>query len=100
MIGISLRYRNQLSSDDPALSVAALLPKLWEHGVRSIELRGVSANSDPKEVLRTANLLWDQGYHITVHSSAKSVESAVEDVQDFVQDGEEYEKDRSSQINV
>ena len=80
MVGVSLRYRNQLLTDDPTLSVEELLPKLWERGVRSIEIRGLSAGADPVEALRTAELLWDLGFNMTVHSSAKTVESAVEDV--------------------
>lgn len=80
MIGVSLRYRNQLRTDDPTLSVEALLPKLWERGVRSIEIRGLSAGSDPVEALRSAELLWNRGFYMTVHSGAKTVESAVEDV--------------------
>ena len=80
MVGMSLSYQHLLSTDDPALKPGVLLPKLWERGVRSVELRSVSAADNPFDVLRVANLLWDYGFNITVHSKAKSTQSAVNDV--------------------
>ena len=80
MIGMSLAYKQLLSAKDPALDPDILLPQLWEHGVRSIELRSISPKACPAEALRVANLLWDCGFQITVHAQAKSAESAVNDV--------------------
>ena len=31
-------------------------------------------------MLRVANILWDHGFQVTVHSAPRAVESAVEDV--------------------
>ena len=80
MIGMSLAYKQLLSAKDSALDPDILLPQLWEHGVRSIELRSISPKACPAEALRVANLLWDYGFQITVHAQAKSAESAVKDV--------------------
>ena len=80
MIGISLSYPKLLSTNDPALKPATLLPQLWEHGVRSIELRTILPTASPTEALRAANILWDYGFQVTVHSSVKSLQSAVDDV--------------------
>ena len=80
MIGMSLSYQKLLSTCDPALKPETLLPQLWEHGVRSIELRAVTPTASPVEVLRVANILWDHGFQVTVHSAPRAVESAVEDV--------------------
>ena len=77
---MSLSYKNLCATDDELLKPDILLPKLWAHGVRSIELRTVTAGARPIDVLRVANLLWDYGFQITVHSSARSAESAVADV--------------------
>lgn len=80
MIGMSLSYKKLLSTEDENLKPEMLLPKLWEHGVRSIELRPVFAFENPMEVLRIANLLWDYGFQITIHVQCRTVGSAVSDV--------------------
>lgn len=80
MIGMSLSYRKLLENDDALLKPETLLPKLWEHGVRSIELKTISASDSSVDVFRVANLLWDYGFQVTVHSTAVSASSAVEDV--------------------
>ena len=73
MIGTSLSYRNLLNTEDPLLSADVILPKLWERGVRSIELRAVPIGGAPEDALRVANILWDYGFQITVHSSCKTL---------------------------
>ena len=80
MIGMSLQYGSLLKTKDEQLKPEIILPKLWDHGVRSIELRAISPTDCPKEALRVANTVWDYGFQITVHSKPKSVESAVDDV--------------------
>lgn len=80
MIGISLSYKNLLFTDDDCLKPETLLPILWKHGVRSIELRSVPRGASPTEVLRVANILWDYGFKITVHALSKVAESAIEDI--------------------
>lgn len=80
MIGMSLQYKNLINTDDPAMKPEVLFPKLWEHGVRSVELRGVPPTSSQNEALRVANALWDHGFQITVHSQPKSEKSAVDDI--------------------
>ncbi len=80
MIGMSLPYRSLLKTKDEQLKPEIILPKLWDHGVRSIEFRTILPTDCPMEALRVANTVWDYGFQITVHSKPKSVESAVEDV--------------------
>jgi sugar phosphate isomerase/epimerase len=80
MIGMSLSYKNLLATDDVRLKPECLLPKLWEKGVRSIELRSVSANADPNDVLRIAELIWSYGFGITVHGNCKHLSEAVSEV--------------------
>ena len=80
MIGISLEYKSLKFSKDDDLRPQILLPKLREHNVQSIELRTVHALEPADNVLRVANLLWDYGFQVTVHSKCESVESAVSDV--------------------
>ena len=82
MIGTSLSYRNLLNTEDPLLSADVILPKLWERGVRSIELRAVPIGGAPEDALRVANILWDYGFQITVHSSCKTLANAVSEVFD------------------
>lgn len=76
MIGCSLNYGRLLSGD----RYGELLPKLWERGVRSIELRTVPRGADADEAFRIAELLWGYGFTVTVHSSVKTVENAVSEV--------------------
>jgi len=80
MIGMSLPYKWLLENKNDMSTPAELLPKLWERGVRSIEIRAVSAGGDPVEVLRVASLLWDHGFNVTVHSTCKTAENAVAEV--------------------
>ena len=70
MIGMSLSYQKLLYTEENELKPEVLLPKLWEKGVRSVELRAVPVGADPDEVLRVADLLWDYGFQITVHSAS------------------------------
>ena len=72
MIGMSLSYKDFLSGNNPAQKLDTLLLQLWDHGVRGIELRGISPSVNPIEALRIANILWDYGFQVTVHSQAKS----------------------------
>ena len=80
MIGMSLSYQNLVSVEEPALKPETLFPKLWNHGVRSVEIRGISTKACPLEAFRVINLLWDYGFNVTVHSTVKSVQTAVTDV--------------------
>jgi len=80
MIGMSLQFMQLLSNKDEDLRPEIILPKLWEHGVRSIEFRSVSPSHSPADVLRIANVMWDYGFNITVHGETKSAQTAVEDV--------------------
>ena len=73
MIGCSLNYGRLISGG----RYGELLPKLWERGVRSIEVRTVPCGADADEVFRIAELLWDYGFTVTVHSRVKTVENAV-----------------------
>ena len=80
MIGTSLSYRSLVHDREGELAPDVLLPKLWEAGVRSVELRAVWGDTDPAEVLSVANLLWDYGFLVTVHGGCETVENAVEKI--------------------
>ncbi len=80
MIGMSLSYAQLLENNDEELKAEVLLPKLWDHGVRSIEFRSVTPTDSPSEALRMANMVWDYGFNITIHAETKYVSRAVEDV--------------------
>lgn len=80
MIGMSLSYKMLLHTKDASLQPDVLLPQLWERGVRSIEIRSLPTDARSADVLRIANLLWDYGFNITVHSTARSAPSAVDNV--------------------
>lgn len=77
MIGVSLQYKKLLFTDDKNLKPEVLLPKLWERNVRSIELRAIAPSEPASNVLRVANILWDYGFQVTVHTQCKTVENAV-----------------------
>lgn len=79
MIGISLPYK-WLCGEEPQMLPENLLSQLYEHGVRSIEMRAVPVGGNSADVLRIANRLWDYGFNITVHASAHTAENAVEEV--------------------
>ena len=80
MIGVSLPFKWLLTGGGSLGSRAALLSALKERGTESIELRTVRPDHDAADVLRVAELLWNSGFQITVHSSVKSAETAAEDV--------------------
>ena len=48
--------------------------------VQSVELRTVRPHHAPEDVLQAAQLLWDNGFQITVHGSVSTRDSAVSDV--------------------
>lgn len=80
MIGMSLQYKNLVNADDEKVKPQELLPMLWEHGVRSIELRALAPTTAPDEALRVANSVWDYGFSITVHATAKTLAGCVKEV--------------------
>ena len=80
MIGTSLSYRSLVHDREGELAPDVLLPKLWAAGVRGVELRAVWSDTDPHEVLSVANLLWDYGFCVTVHSGCETAGNAVEKV--------------------
>ena len=80
MIGMSLSYKNLVYTDDELLKSEYLFPRLWEKGVRSVELRTVMPSADPSEVKRIADMLWDNGFNITIRSNCFSLVNAVSDV--------------------
>ena len=80
MIGVSLPFKWLISGEGALGNVDHVLSALKEHKVNSIELRTVRYHHSPSDVLRVANLLWDRGFTITVHSAARTLESALDDV--------------------
>ena len=78
MIGVSLPFKI-FSDADKAEDVRTLLTELWRRGARSIELRAVKAGDEPETVYNAAKTVWEHGFNLTVHSTVKSVETAVND---------------------
>ncbi len=82
MTGISLPYKWLLGEHSSLGRPDIFLPQLWDKGVRSIEIRTVSAEADAEEVLRAAEPILKYGFNITVHAKVKTVENAVAEVID------------------
>ena len=80
MIGVSLSFSNLLNGIDGELKNEVLLPKLYNAGVRSIELRTVLGSASSKDVLRIANELWSYGFEITVHADPQTEEDSLKNV--------------------
>ena len=78
MIGVSLPL--SLFEDGANEKRQSLLGYLKKEGVESVELRTVRRNSDAAQVRRAMELLWEEGFQVTVHGEVKSVESCVSDV--------------------
>ena len=83
MIGISLPFDWLLTGvGEPGIDRNRLLSRLKAAGVDSIELRTVLARHSAEDVLLVAEMLWNFGFRITVHSRMHKPESAVSDVFD------------------
>lgn len=81
MIGISLPFEWLLNGvGEPGINRNKMLARLKEIGVDSIELRTVLARHSAEDVLSVAEMLWNYGFSITVHSRMHTPESAVSDV--------------------
>ena len=80
MIGVSLSFSNLLNGINGELKNEVLLPKLYNAGVRSIELRTVLGSASSKDVLRIANELWNYGFEITVHADPQTEEDSLKNV--------------------
>ena len=79
MIGVSVPY-SMLADSEQRDECKSLLSKLWERGVRSIELRAVAPKGDADEVLNIAEFVWSFGFNITVHANARTAEDIVAEV--------------------
>ncbi len=79
MTGVSLPY-GMLADNEQRAECRSLLSKLWDRGVRSIELRAVAAKGDADEVLGIAEFVWSCGFNITVHANARTADGVVEEV--------------------
>ena len=80
MIGVSLPVKWLLDGKGDPGDRVGVLAALRMQGVASIELRTVKPGQNPRDVADVAHLLWGQGFRITVHGKANSVETAVSDV--------------------
>lgn len=80
MIGVSLPLDWLVSRETTEGDIFTLLAKLKSLGVQSIELRTVRPHHTPESVMDAMNLLWDNGFFLTVHGCIKSAETAVDDV--------------------
>ncbi len=78
MIGVSLPFSELVSGRD--LGSDRFLDDLFEQGVRNIELRPVPAEQDAQSVFVAATRVWRHGMQISVHTSPRSVTTAVCDV--------------------
>lgn len=75
-VGVSLPLHWLAGEEDKT----EMLQLLQHHGVQSVELRTVRPGQEPEAVLRAAELLWENGFQITVHGGVNSVDTAVSDV--------------------
>lgn len=82
MIGVSLPPAYVLSGKVYSEKPESLLPRLYQMGVRSVEIRDAKPGTDPQLVWDCAEVLWDYNFQITIHCRVKSVETAVNDVFD------------------
>lgn len=80
MIGVSISTKWLIDGGSIPTPATQFLPELYNHGVRSLELRDIKPGFDPERVYTSANILWDFGFNVTLHARASSVETAVEDV--------------------
>lgn len=78
MVGVSLPL--SLFDEGKEAERQPILNYLKKEGVESIELRTVRAYAEPAAVRRAMDLVWDEGFFLTVHGEAKSLEGCVEDV--------------------
>lgn len=78
MIGVSLPL--SLFEAEGREERQPLLDYLKKEGVESVELRTVRKDSDPAAVRLAMEILWEEGFQVTVHGEVKSLESGVSDV--------------------
>ena len=86
MIGVSLPTDWLSDGTGPSEERAALLRELRQAGVDSVELRTVGPETPPQAVAAAAALLKKEGFGVTVHGAVRSVETAVRDVFDPLQE--------------
>ena len=80
MIGVSLRTKWFYEPESAPCPMSEMLSLLKELGVESVELRSVYPAHDEEKVKAAADLLWDNGFNITIHCRVYSEEGAVNDV--------------------
>ena len=80
MIGVSLPFKWLKGESDILGNVDEVLLELKNHNVKSVEIRTIRAHHSPIDALRVANLLWDHGFSITVHSYPTTLNGAVNEV--------------------
>ena len=80
MIGVSLRTQWFYEPESAPCPMSEMLSLLKELGVESVELRSVYPAHDEEKVKAAADLLWDNGFNITIHCRVYSEEGAVNDV--------------------
>lgn len=77
MIGVSLPLDWLITGDGLPESVDNVLSALKSEGVRSVELRTVRARHSASDVRRVAELLWDNGFNISLHGDVKTADCAI-----------------------
>ena len=77
MIGVSLPLDWLITGEGLPERVDHVLSALKAEGVRSIELRTVRTYHTAGDVRRVAELLWDNGFEITLHGDVKTAGGAV-----------------------
>lgn len=80
MIGVSVSSKWLIEGSEISSCPEDFLPKLYEKGVRSIEVRDIKPGTDPERIYNCANIVWDHGFQVTLHARAASVETAAADV--------------------
>ena len=80
MIGVSLPFKWLIGQSDILGDIDHTLDTLKDHGVKSIEIRTIRANHSASDALKAAEILWDHGFSITVHSYPTTLGGAVSEV--------------------
>lgn len=80
MIGVSLSSKYLTTGKGMEEAPEILLRRLYRLGVRSVEIRDAKPSADPVQVHRAAELLWNEGFNVTVHCRVFAFDSGVDDV--------------------
>lgn len=82
MIGVSLRTKWFYEPGSAPVPLDTLFGYLKNKNVQSVELRSVRPSHESEQVKNACDLLWANGFNVTVHSRVNSLESCISDIFD------------------